>query len=430
MLTAPTIFKDNIIDQDILFQRISDITSLVNTVSDTAELLEVSLEYILEIFKAKRGSIFILNSRKNELDLKTAIGMQTAEQKNLVKRLGEGIVGKVAELKKPIVVEDIREDQRFQNLKSQNNYRTHSFICAPLLIKDNLIGVINVADKETGHRFNKGELQLLDFLATQIAINYSRIKLYQKYKHVVKESISLKSELGKSSAEAYNLKKQIVVQEKYASIGKLAGGIAHEFNNPLDGVIRYTNLSLEHLKDDEVVRGYLLEIKHGLNRMANIVRSLLACSRNTPTGNKKTDINQTIEQVLCGIHSEISHKQITVEKKLNQLPVIIDLGVELIVANLLRNAVDAVSKKGKISIFTEHNHQFLVLKIQDSGCGFDPAIADKIFEPFFTTKDIDKGCGLGLTVVSEIVKTYNGKIDVQSSPNQGAIFTVYLPLLK
>src|SRR6185295_15503686 len=116
--------------------------------------------------------------------------------------------------------------------------------------------------------------------SSQIALNYRRGQLYQKFKKAVRESKSLKNKLGKSSDETKILKNKIVVQEKLATIGKLAGGIAHEFNNPLDGVLRYTNLCIEHTKDDEVVRGYLLEIKQGLNRMVNIVKSLLACSRN------------------------------------------------------------------------------------------------------------------------------------------------------
>src|SRR6185295_16574697 len=121
---------------------------------------------------------------------------------------------------------------------------------------------------------------LLDFLASQIALNYRRIELYTKFKTIIKEKEHLENRLGKSGKETEELKKRITIQEKLATIGKLAGGIAHEFNNPLDGVMRYTNLCLEHVKDDEVVHGYLLEIKHGLNRMANIVRNLLACSRN------------------------------------------------------------------------------------------------------------------------------------------------------
>src|SRR3989338_8390110 len=265
--------KNNIeqLSHDDLFQNIGDICTVVTSAVDTKELLEVSLKKTMDLFGANRGSIFLLNEDGKELVLKIAQGMEMVEQEKMVKRMGEGVVGIVAQIKQPLFVEDISKDSRFHGHKPQGCYHTPSFICAPLMVKDKLIGVINIADKESKKRFSKHELQLLDFLSTQIALNYKRIQLYQKFKSIVKESRTLKDELGKTSQETSYLKKQIVLQEKLASLGKLAGGIAHEFNNPLDGVKRYTNLSLEHLKDNDVVYGYLLEIKNGLNRMANIV---------------------------------------------------------------------------------------------------------------------------------------------------------------
>ena len=256
------------LSENLLFQKIGDICSAANTVTTPEELLELSLKSILELFNAKRGSIFILDESEETLILKSSQGMKPSEKDKMVKRMGEGIVGQVAQFKKPIVVEDIAKDTRFDDYKSHKGYLTPSFICAPLMIKDELIGVINITDKESGHRFNKNEVQLLDFLSSQIALNYRRIQLYHNFKKIVKETETLKDQLGKSDEQTEHLKKKIVIQEKLATIGKLAGGIAHEFNNPLDGVMRYTNLCLSHIKDDEVVRGYLLEIKHGLDRMA------------------------------------------------------------------------------------------------------------------------------------------------------------------
>lgn len=413
-----------------LFQKISDICSSVNVTKDSRELLDTSLHQVMELFGAQRGSIFILSENKKELVLKAARGLEVDEKQKLVKLMGQGIVGRVAETKKPVVVEDIAKDRRFGDLKPRRSYRGPSFICAPLMVKDKLIGVINITDKESGLRFNKDELQLLDFLSTQIALNYRRVNLYQKFKSLEKESELLKTELGKSSAEAKNLKKQIVVQEKLASIGKLAGGIAHEFNNPLDGVIRYTNLSLQHLNaDDEVVRGYLLEIKQGLNRMANIVKSLLACSRNASPSMRTIDVHQKIEQSILEVQPEVVHKNITIEKKIagTSLP-LIDYGFELIISNLLRNSIDAVDNGGKIRLSTLSGNGFLSIKVWDNGRGIPEELSGKIFEPFFTTKDIEKGCGLGLTIVSEIVKSYNGDINVKSSPKEGTTFTITIPV--
>lgn len=415
-----------------VFQQVSNICALVATSFDEQDLLEKSLRQTMQLVGATRGSIFLLDSNGKDLTLKFAVGLQRDEQEKMVKKMGEGIIGHVAKLKLPIVVDDIETDDRFHDFKARKSYRTPSFICAPLIIKDKLVGILNITDKESGLRFTKNEMQLLDFLSSQIALNYRRIELYQKFKSMVKETKTLKDRLGQSDQEAKNLKKQIHIHERLATIGKLAGGIAHEFNNPLDGVMRYTNLCLEHIKEDEVVRGYLLEIKHGLNRMANIVRNLLACSRNElPHGEQRISFQQALDRSLASVHTDIEHKNIKIEKKLEgDIPPIRDLGLERILANIIRNAVEAITDNtGKVTIEARCENDILHIKIRDTGVGIPLGDAQKIFEPFYTTKSINKGCGLGLTIVGEIVKSYNGKIDVESEPGKQTTFFIDLPLL-
>jgi signal transduction histidine kinase len=414
--------------QTELFQKIGDICTAVTAVISPRELLEVSLKQTMNLFGANRGSIFLLKEDSHDLILKIALGMNASEEEKMVKRIGEGIVGKVAKLKEPVFVDDISRDVRFKNFKSRSSYKTPSFLCAPLLIKDELLGVINIADKKSGQKFTKNELQLLDFLSSQIALNYRRIQLHQKLKHIVREKESLEDRLGKTDRETQDLKRQIIIHEKLATIGKLAGGIAHEFNNPLDGVMRYTNLCLEHT-ENEVVRGYLLEIKQGLNRMAKIVRNLLACSRNDAPAKQKIHLSTVLDHALIGIQSDLAGKTIKIEREIpNDLPLILDLGMERVLSNLLRNAADAIHDKGKIKTKATFKKPNLTIAITDNGVGINAEDLQKIFEPFFTTKDIDKGCGLGLTITSEIVKSYNGKIDVESNPGRGTTFTVTLPL--
>ncbi|HSV43735.1 MAG TPA: GAF domain-containing sensor histidine kinase, partial [Candidatus Bathyarchaeia archaeon] len=394
-------------------------------------LLKVSLNKTMELFGATRGSLFIFDEHTKGLVLRAACGLKWTETDPLVKKMGEGVVGRVAEMKKPIFVTDIASDERFENYPVRPGYQTPSFICAPLLIKDVLIGVINMADKQSGYSFGEEEVQLLDFLATQIALNYRRVEIYQKFKLILKESQDLKDELGKSSQETSRLKHQMVTHEKLATLGKLAGGIAHEFNNPLDGVIRYTNLCLQHAGEDEILRGYLLEIKGGLNRMANVVRSLLDCSRGeTSSATQKVDVNAAVVQAVDSLKIDIGRKSVIVEKRLGAgLPMMIDFGLERIVENLLRNAIDAVSPGGKIIVTTAKDDQTLTLTVYDNGCGIANADdVSKIFQPFYTTKESDRGCGLGLTIVSEVVKAYEGQIDVDSWPGRGTAFIITLPL--
>ncbi len=400
------------------FDRINTICTAAHHLSNIEEILGVSLRNTLDLLKAMRGSIFLTEENGQELVLKASFGMNTSEQKRLVKRMGEGIVGQVAELKKPLMVEDIRKDGRFQNYKSSHSeqYRSHSFICSPLMIKDKLIGVINISDKESGLPFENQDMELVDFISNQIAVNYQHAHLNQHLKS--------------TQEETQKLKKQIILQERLATIGKLAGGIAHEFNNPLDGVIRYTNLALEHLDEDNaVVKEYLTEVRYGLKRMANIVKSLLACARNTQANMQPVDVNKAVEQSLKELQANLLKKNITVEKSLQKnIPEITDLGIDRILSNLISNAIDAMSDRGKLSIKTIVERGFIKLSISDTGKGIPKDNLDRIFEPFFTTKNIDQGCGLGLTIVGEIVKNYKGEVEVESAPDKGTAFTVLLPI--
>ena len=417
------------IPQEGLLQKINSICQAGYTAKNVKKLLEISLREILDVFDAKRGSIFLSTPNGKKLILQAALGMKINEQKSMTKRLGHGIVGQVAVLKKPLLVDDITKDNRFKNFKSRQSYLTPSFICSPLMVKDRLLGVINIADKRDKKKFSNDQLYLLDFLSSQIALNYQRIALNQKMKIYANESRNLKIRLGKSSEETDHLKKQIHLNERLASLGKLAGGIAHEFNNPLDGIIRYTNLCLEHVKDDDIVREYLLEMKQGLKRMTNIVKSLLACARSSNFSGQKVNLQHLLDQVIKELHPNILQKNIRIVKELGKdIPEIYDLGVDRILSNLIRNAIDAVDTEGIISIRVNFLYPNLEIQVEDNGVGIAKEDFEKIFEPFYSTKRIEQGCGLGLTIVSEIVKSYNGKITIESSTSKGTIFTITIPV--
>jgi len=398
-----------------LLQKINDICILCTGSTDTQSLLKNSLAETLDLLRSGRGSIYILDHRTKELTLKASVGMKAEEKKNMVKYLGQGILGRVAKLKLPLLIEDISTEAEFKNYKSRSSYRSGSFICSPLLVKDQLIGVINISDKITNKPFTQREFQLLNFISNLIALNHQRISMTQ--------------ELGKASEETSGLKKQIAYQERLVSLGKLAGGIAHDFNNPLDGVMRYNNLCFSHAQNDDVLREYLTEVQMGLKRMANIVKNLLACARHSPPSPIKVDIQKPIEHALKDLYPYLSSRNINLIKTFaDNVPEIIDWGVERIISNLVKNAIDAIDKNGTIEIATLVEDGFIEIKVSDTGRGIAGENIEKIFEPFFTTKDIDQGCGLGLTVANEVIKCYEGKIKVKSRVDQGTTFTVKLPL--
>jgi signal transduction histidine kinase len=195
--------------------------------------------------------------------------------------------------------------------------------------------------------------------------------------------------------------------------------------------MRYNNLCMSHAENNEVLKEYLTEVQMGLKRMANIVKNLLACARQSPGNIHKVDVHKTIEQALKELYPYLAAKNIQIVKDFAPgLPEITDWGIERVISNLAKNAIDSIEKNGTVGISTELEEGFIKLRVSDTGRGISGVDMERIFEPFFTTKEIDQGCGLGLTVVNEIVKYYNGTIKVKSKLNQGTTFTVKLPLTR
>ncbi|MCM2284063.1 MAG: response regulator [Desulfobacula sp.] len=246
-----------------------------------------------------------------------------------------------------------------------------------------------------------------------------------------------------AEAEWKKLQDQLTQAQKMESVGRLAGGVAHDYNNMLSVIIGYAELALDKLKPGEPLHDDLTEILTAARRSADITRQLLAFARQQTVAPKIIDLNQTIQYML-----KMMKRLIGENIKLTWLPGT-DLGkikidpsqIDQILANLCVNARDAVSGVGKITIETRavrfdkaycDSHagfvpgEFTMLAVSDDGSGMDKEIQDRIFEPFFTTKGIGEGTGLGLSTVYGIVKQNNGFINVYSEPGKGTSFRIYL----
>ncbi|MFC1667447.1 ATP-binding protein [Candidatus Omnitrophota bacterium] len=389
--------------------RISQIYDIINTVSTSAnmrDLLEVALNKILRSLSSERGSIFLTGDDGQELFLKWAYNIDPTA-KEIKKRIGEGIIGKVAMEKKGLLVRDIREDSRFNVSSMFHDYKTNSFLCVPIATDVKLIGVINITENKSKKAYSEEDLRFLEIVAG---------------------SIARKIEKSQLSSELDALKRKSENEGKMIDLGKFASGISHELNSPLDGIIRYINLTLGSVEEG-VVREYLLEAKSGLNRIVNIVKSLLQLVKhNRPVPSKLIDVNHAIDDCIEILTYESLRKDIDITKELyKDLPRIRDLGIQSIFSNILKNAIDAVEEKGSIKVSTSMEEGFIKVSISDTGCGILQDNVDRIFEPFFTTKETTKGSGLGLAICYDIVKRYNGKIDVSSEPGKETKFTICIP---
>jgi PAS domain S-box-containing protein len=245
-------------------------------------------------------------------------------------------------------------------------------------------------------------------------------------------------------AEREKLQAQLTQARKMESIGRLAGGVAHDFNNMLTVILGYTQAALDETDPSDPLYTSLKEILNAAGRSTDITRQLLAFARKQTIAPQVMDLNRAVEGMLKMLRRLIGEDIDLVWKPGENLwPVMIDPSqIDQILANLSVNARDAISGVGRITIetgpatfdkayCTEHTDfipgDFVMMAVGDNGCGMDKETLDNLFEPFFTTKDQGKGTGLGLATVYGIVKQNNGFIHVCSEPGQHTVFRIYLP---
>ncbi|MBF0202164.1 MAG: PAS domain S-box protein [Desulfamplus sp.] len=246
-----------------------------------------------------------------------------------------------------------------------------------------------------------------------------------------------------ADAERDKLQAQLTQAQKMESVGRLAGGVAHDFNNMLSVILGNTEMAMEGMTPEDPLYNSLSDISSAARRSADITRQLLAFARKQTIAPRVLDLNDTIESML-----KMLRRLIGEDIDLAWLPgadiwkVKMDPSqVDQILANLCVNARDAIADVGKITIETGNitfdsayceDHpgfvtgDFILLAVSDDGCGMNQETQANLFEPFFTTKSVDKGTGLGLATVYGIVKQNNGFINVYSEPGRGSVFKIYL----
>ena len=241
-----------------------------------------------------------------------------------------------------------------------------------------------------------------------------------------------------------HLTAQLQQAQKMESVGRLAGGVAHDFNNMLSVILGNAELALSGMEPTHPLFADLQEIRKAAERSAGLTRQLLAFARKQTVSPKAVDLNAVLSEMIAMLRRLIGEGIDLVWKPCENLwPVKVDTSqISQILANLAINARDAMEDAGKLTIETENasvdeyysfKHaeaspgDYVRLAVSDNGCGMDKNVLSHLFEPFFTTKAVGTGTGLGLATVYGIVKQNRGFINVYSEPGQGTTFTIYLP---
>ncbi len=254
-------------------------------------------------------------------------------------------------------------------------------------------------------------------------------------------------EMDEQEERHQKLQAQLLQVQKMESVGRLAGGVAHDFNNMLTAIIGFGGLLQMDMDEDSRSRGYLDQMVSAAEKAANLSQGLLAFSRKQMRSSKPADLSELIikmKKILSRVISEdIEFKAVL---KGENLIAMADSGqIEQVLLNLVTNARDAMPRGGQLIIETglaemddeyvkAHGYgepgKYALISVTDTGTGMDEETKQKIFEPFFTTKEVGKGTGLGLSIVYGIVKQHGGYINVYSEKESGTTFRIYLPLIQ
>ena len=279
-------------------------------------------------------------------------------------------------------------------------------------------------------------LSMVAALAVDLLSTSLRRSLEQA-RHEIEERKKLEEQRARLSA-------QLAQAQKMESVGRLAGGVAHDFNNMLAVISGYAEVALEEPGTAEPVRDALEEIRKAARHSAELTRQLLAFARRQAVVPRVLDLDDTVHGML-GMLQRIIGENVDLKWRpgAGTWPVRVDPAqVGQVLVNLCVNARDAIHGVGAISICTSNQTldepfvsghpgscagDFVMLAIHDDGRGMDPETASHLFEPFFTTKPIGEGTGLGLAMVYGAVKQNGGFINVQSEPGRGTTFRIYLP---
>jgi len=434
---------------------------------DTNELLQLSVQGIDELMPCEAHTLLIINEETGSLDINYGIGGGINEYlksfhpskfslANFVLRRNEALV-----LNKFNVDEHLPQDLESREALKKTIPHPADFLLVPIVSKNKTVGLIISMNRKDRSPFDETDKELVSIIASQIGTAIENARLTEEKN---KRLLTTSNKLEQTQAQLFQ-------SEKMAALGQLAGGVAHEINNPLGGIV--TNLehilNLESfnethykkimelcraeikdmerlsqidkilqdiLKNEEKKNRWLQTASKGGIRCKHIVQNLLLFSRQSESSAYDFfDINECIENTIHLVDYQFQIMNLKIDRQYDHsIKNVYGNRGELgqVVLNLLLNASQAIKRKeGIITIKTSmYDKDYALVEVADTGCGIPEEIRDRIFEPFFTTKKIGEGTGLGLSIVHQIVEKHGGTISFESKVGEGTTFFIKLPCKK
>ena len=394
----------------------------VGSVSDLSKLVEQIVKMTQHAIEASASSVLLLDDSGNDLVFDVVLGGAKSTLKHLRISTQSGIAGWVARNGKPLIVNDVSQDERFnRQIDNTTGFVTRSIMCAPMTVQRKVIGVLEVLNKDDGTDFSVQNLETLLSVASTAAMAIENLRLHKSAIDEYENRIKIQEQLRHS--------------QLLASLGEMTAGIAHEISNPLSSILLHCDLMLSEEMPSWQNRDLRI-VRDEARRASKIMRSLLTYSHQSTPRLRRLDLHKVLNKVMNIRLYTWGARSITAHKNLAAGPLFIrgsSSQLTQVFVNLLLNAEDAIKEAakangGNIIVASRIHGKWAEASVADDGTGISEGKLSQVFNPFFTTKALGKGTGLGLSTCRAIVTDHNGLIRIENNDMGGATFTVELPL--
>jgi len=383
-----------------------DVAGEVSAAFEVDDLLPRILEALFRVFtEAERGFIMLIDPETDELVPK-AVKKTVASDKEQI-TISRTVINKVIDDHQAVLCEDAASDDRFAGSESIMSHAIRSLMCAPLIAKDEIVGIVHIDTTSIKRPFTEDDLNVLTGIAAQAAMAIRNTQVYE----------------------------EMVKAERLAVLGQTVAGLAHCVKNILNGIsggAYILELGLKREDLSEVLRGWDM-VKRNNEFMSGLVLDMVAYAKEREPAYELADVGEIVRSV-CELMTERARQNnIELRHELGDLrPCAMDAKeIRRCVLNLVTNAIEACAGPGAEVVvragFSEGQREVRIV-VADDGCGITEENQKGLFQVFFSTKGA-KGTGLGLAVTRKIIREHNGEIDVQSEEGKGTTFTIRLPFV-
>ena len=392
---------------------LSELSETISTSFNVQDIVDSLMDLSGRFVPYESCGVFAFRGDREALE---PMAVRGDEPENLQARVraqwDDGIIDWVAREGRPVVIDDMET-------LTGGEVVPKSFVMIPLMVRGKPIGLFTLYCPKAKDDFTMGEIELLGVLANQTAVAIENSRLY--------------TDLESAHERLVESQRQLLISARQAAIGELAGGVAHEVNNPLQIILSRVQLMVAQNRGREKIVQGLGLIENNVKRISRIIHALLGFASHSATEGQPVEfeLGQALQQAFALVQHQLDAQLIAIDMDVDEgLPALQgDVGeMEQVFINLILNAQNAMPGGGRLRISGRMDGDAVEIRFSDTGPGIEPEHLDRIFEPFFTTRAEEGGTGLGLAVSYRIVETHGGSLTVESEPGRGATFIVRLPL--